>query len=117
MTRPGDDVWSYPRCAVQRVIDGDTLKLRVDQGLSTYRDIYVRLAHVNTPEIRHADGPRARDRVAELVAREPLTVTTVRDRTERYGRYLAEITNADGIDIGAQLLAEGLATPYEGGRR
>ena len=111
------DTWTYPRCRVLKVHDGDTVQLEVDQGLSTYRRVWVRLAHINTPELKHADGSAARQRLRDLLAAEPLTVTTIRDRTEKYGRYLAEIRNADGVDVGEQLLQEGLATAYEGGRR
>lgn len=111
------DTWTYPRCRALSNYDGDTVKLDVDCGLSTHRQIVVRLAHVNTPELKDAGGAAARDRATELLAVEPLTVTTVRDRTERYGRYLATIVNADGLDVGATLLAEGHATAYEGGRR
>lgn len=109
--------WTYPRCRALSNYDGDTVKLNIDCGLSTHRIVTVRLAHVNTPELRHENGPAARDRARELLAVEPLTVTTIRDRTEKYGRYLARIVNADGLDIGEQLMAEGLATPYESGRR
>lgn len=111
------DVWTYPRCRALSNYDGDTIKLLIDCGLSTHRIVTVRLAHVNTPELRDAGGAAARDRTRELLLREPLTVTTIRDRTEKYGRYLARIVNADGLDIGNTLLGEGLATAYEGGRR
>lgn len=113
---PGD-LWTYPRCRVLRVIDGDTVFADIDQGLSTHREIYVRLAHINAPELSEAQGSAARARLVELVASEPLTVTTIRDRTEKYGRYLAVIVNSAGVDVGMQLLSEGLARPYEGGRR
>lgn len=96
------------------MIDGDTVLLDIDLGLSTHRVIDVRVAHINAPELAATGGTAARDRLAVLVAAEPLTVTTIKDRTERYGRYLAVITNAAGTDVGAQLLAEGLAKPYEG---
>lgn len=111
------DTWTYPRCRALKVHDGDTVQLLVDQGLSTYRTIWVRMADINTPELKEAGGAAAKERFAELLQAEPLTVTTIRDRTEKYGRYLARIANAEGIDVGAQLLAEGHATPYQGGRR
>lgn len=112
-----EDVWTYPRCRALSVHDGDTLTLDIDCGLSTHRVIIVRLAHINAPELKEAQGATARDRLRELVTREPLRVTTIRDRTEKYGRFLAEVINADGVSVGAQLLQEGLAVEYEGGRR
>jgi endonuclease YncB( thermonuclease family) len=81
----------------------------------------VRLAHVNAPELRHAKGSFARDRLAAMLAEGPLLIRTIRDRTEKYGRWLATIEvqppGGEPFDVGAQLMAEGLATPYEGGRR
>jgi micrococcal nuclease len=112
-----DHEWTYPRCRALKVHDGDTVKLDIDCGLSTHRIVWVRLAHINAPELKHEKGTAVRERAALLLAAEPLTVTTIKDRTEKYGRYLARIVNADGIDVGQQLLDEGLATPYESGRR
>jgi len=100
-----------------RVVDGDTCLLEIQLGLRVATTQMIRLAHVNTPELKDAGGAAARDRFRELLAVEPLTVTTTRDRTEKFGRYLAVVVNADGVDVGAQLLAEGMAVPYESGRR
>lgn len=112
------DTWTYPRCKAISVMDGDSCRIDVDCGLHTHRIIIVRLAHINAPELRDEGGAAARDRLSELLlGRDPLQVTTIRDRTEKYGRMLAVITNADGIDVGEQLVTEGLARPYEGGRR
>lgn len=112
-----DPVWHYPRARALSNYDGDTVALEIDVGLSTYRRVTVRLARVNTPELRDAGGAAARDRVAELLADDPLEVTTIRDRTEKYGRYLAEIVTASGENVADVLLAEGHARPYAGGRR
>jgi micrococcal nuclease len=37
---------------VLRVIDGDTVHLLVDMGLRVYREVYLRLADINAPELR-----------------------------------------------------------------
>lgn len=112
-----DPVWHYPRARSLGNYDGDTVTLEIDVGLSTLRRVTVRLARVNTPEMRDAGGAAAKRRTTELVALEPLEVTTIKDRTEKYGRYLAEIINADGVNVADQLIAEGHGWPYEGGRR
>ncbi len=114
---PVDPIWHYPRATALRIIDGDTVTLEIDVGLSTLRRVTVRLARINTPEIRDAGGAAAKRRTAELVALVPLEVTTIKDKTEKYGRYLAEIINAEGVNVADQLIAEGLGWPYEGGRR
>ena len=103
--------------SVLRTIDGDTCYLDVDLGFTTHVYSHIRLAHVNAPELHEAKGAEAKARFAELLADGPLVIETTRDRREKYGRMLAVILNASGIDCGKQLLAEGLAVPYEGGRR
>lgn len=99
------------------VHDGDTCHLDIDLGLHVRVSAHVRLAHINAPELHEANGMRAQERLAELLGDGPLVVRTIRDRTEKYGRWLAEIVNNSGVDVGAQLLAEDLAVTYEGGRR
>lgn len=112
------DTWTYPRSKAVSVRDGDTCTVDVDCGLHTHRIIIVRLAHINAPELRDEGGAASRDRLAELLlGRDPLVVTTIRDRTEKYGRMLAVIVNVDGVNVAEQLIAEGLGRPYEGGRR
>ncbi len=112
-----DPIWHYPRARALSNYDGDTVTLEIDVGLSTYRRVTVRLARVNTPEMKDAGGAAAKRRTAELVALAPLEVTTLKDKTEKYGRYLAEIINAEGVNVSDQLIEEGLGWHYEGGRR
>jgi micrococcal nuclease len=109
-------MYEYSAIAID-VHDGDTCHLRIDLGLHTFVETHVRLAHVNAPELHEANGAAAKARLEELLAAGPLVVHTIRDRTEKYGRWLAEITTAAGDDVGQTLLDEGLAVPYEGGRR
>lgn len=112
-----DPIWHYPRAVALENYDGDTVKLEIDVGLSTFRVVKVRLARVNTPELHHEGGQAAKRRTGELLAAAPLQVTTIKDKTEKYGRYLAEIINADGVNIADQLIEEGHGWPYSGGRR
>lgn len=111
------DTWTYPRCKAIKVSDGDTATLDVDCGLATHRIIVVRLAHIDAPELHAEFGVAAKARLEKLLERAPLTVTTIRDRTEKYGRMLAVIVNADGVNVADQLVVDGLGHPYEGGRR
>ena len=49
-----DPIWHYPRARALANYDGDTVTLEIDVGLSTYRRVTVRLARVNTPEMKEA---------------------------------------------------------------
>ena len=93
---------------VQRVVDGDTLHLA--DGRS------VRLIGVNSPELGRQGRPaeafaeKARRRLAELVAASDgrVGLQLGQQGRDRYGRTLAHAFDAQGRNLEAQLLAEGL---------
>lgn len=94
--------------AVQRVVDGDTLRLTDGRN--------VRMIGLNTPELGkrgRSDEPfavAARKRLEALVGASNGRVGLLpgKERKDRYGRTLAHVYGADGTNLEAQLLAEGL---------
>ena len=90
--------YSYP-AEIIRVVDGDTINVRVtladiDLGfgihLNQTHDIKLRLAGINAPETSTKEGKTAADVLTKwLPVGGTCTVVTVKDRTEKYGRYLA----------------------------
>jgi micrococcal nuclease len=96
------------------VVDGDTIK--APYGV-TYR-----LLGFDTPETHFAkcDAERELGLVAKQRLEELLATSEVRvlesGKIDRYGRTLAKVT-ADGRDVGAILIGEGLARPYFGKKR
>ncbi|CAI8708326.1 micrococcal nuclease [Pseudomonas sp. IT-P253] len=94
--------------AVQRVVDGDTLRL--SDGRS------VRMIGLNTPELGRngrSDEPfavAARKRLEALVAASDGRVSLLpgKEARDRYGRTLAHVYGADGANVEAQMVAEGL---------
>jgi endonuclease YncB( thermonuclease family) len=93
---------------VQRVVDGDTLRLR--DGRS------VRMIGLNTPELGRkgrSDEPfavAARKRLESLVAASGGRVGLLpgKEGKDRYGRTLAHVYSVNGANLEAQMLAEGL---------
>jgi len=93
---------------VQRVVDGDTLRL--SDGRS------VRMIGLNTPELGkkgRSDEPFAvvaRQRLEVLVAASDGRVGLLpgKESKDHYGRTLAHVYSADGANLEAQMLAEGL---------
>ena len=97
-----------PEVAVQRVVDGDTVRL--SDGRS------VRMIGLNTPELAkqgRSDEPFAvvaRQRLEALVAASDGHVGLLpgKEGKDRYGRTLAHVYGTDGANLEAQMLAEGL---------
>ncbi|WP_439877255.1 thermonuclease family protein [Pseudomonas prosekii] len=93
--------------AVQRVVDGDTLRL--SDGRS------VRMIGLNTPELGRSgrsDEPfavAARQRLEALVAASNgrVGLRPGKEAHDRYGRTLAHVYSVDGANLEAQMLAEG----------
>ncbi|KQZ94670.1 thermonuclease family protein [Pseudomonas sp. Root562] len=94
--------------AVQRVVDGDTLRLSDGRN--------VRMIGLNTPELGkkgRSDEPfavAARKRLEDLVAASDgrVGLRPGKESKDRYGRTLAHVYGADGANLEAQMLAEGL---------
>ncbi|MER5322374.1 thermonuclease family protein [Streptosporangium roseum] len=101
-----------------RVVDGDTLDAALGLGYGLGYAAKLRLAGVNTPELATVPGVDAAAWVRNwLVARRgSVVVRTVKDRREKYGRYLATV-EAGGESLNEALLTAGVAVPYDGGRR
>jgi endonuclease YncB( thermonuclease family) len=99
-----------------RAIDGDTIEIDGET---------IRILNIDTPEIRHAQcdaerrlGQVAKQRMARLLRAGRIGIRRGDGgrMTDKYGRTLA-VVDIDGVDIGEQLIAEGLARPWTGKRR
>ena len=107
---------------VMAVIDGDTLVVKARIWLGQAVETRVRLADIDTPALRapcdsaRLLAVRARDLVLRLAGDGEVTLHDV--RLGKYaGRVIARVVTADGSDLGAALLAAGLAHDYDGGRK
>lgn len=98
------------RCTIMRVLDGDTVEADIDLGFRIRCRQTIRLVAMNAPEIRTEYGPAAKRRLEELVLGKAVVrvQTTIHREFEKYGRVLGRLV-ADGVDVNAAMLAEGLA--------
>ena len=114
-------LWTYPAW-VDRVIDGDTLLVTADLGFSLRSPQRLRLRGIDTPELRFPAGVRAREFAIDTLSQVDFIVLST-TRTDRYGRYLADIfylpgepdpgvVVADGNFLNRQLLEERHAVRY-----
>lgn len=112
--------WVFPaRCL--RVIDGDTLALRVDVGFHLTRTDHFRLLDVDTPEVRGAEreaGLAAHGFVCAWLTEAglgdwPLLIETVPE-PDSFGRYLCRVwRSSDGAELAEDLITAG----HDTGRR
>jgi len=96
---------------VTRVVDGDTIHVRVDG-----RRVKVRYIGVDTPESHRPDTPvqcfarEATAANARLVAGEEVVLRTDAEPRDRYDRLLAYVTRRrDGLFVNAALVRDGFA--------
>lgn len=95
---------------VLRVVDGDTLDVELDLGLDIRVRTKIRLADVNTPELSTDLGKQVKAKLVEYFSDNPeIVVRTIKDRREKYGRYLAKVTTEDGTYLNEWLVQSGFA--------
>jgi len=86
---------------IQKVVDGDTLVIAIDLGLSVWiHDEKIRLYGINTPEVygvkkgtpEWEEGNKASDFVKSILKeKDEIFIQTIKDKQEKYGRYLGLI--------------------------
>jgi micrococcal nuclease len=113
-----NQIYNY-KAFVTGVYDGDSITIDIDLGFNNWmKNQKVRLFGINTPEIRgeeRPDGLVARDRLRELILDKEVIITSYKDKSGKYGRWLATVfLKQDGMfeNINTLLLAEGLAEVY-----
>ena len=108
---------------VIRVYDGDTITIAARVPLLKNRDIYkfsIRLNRIDCPEIKTKNNEeklyalRVRDLLSEKIMNKMVKVEIL--KTDKYGRYLAEIYYKRE-NISDWLLNNRYAIPYDGGKK
>lgn len=107
---------------VLKVIDGDTIDVRIDLGFNVWHKCRVRFMGINTPESRtknleeKAKGLAAKKRLKELLSVDKADIKMQSYGVGKYGRVLGEVF-VDDKNINQQLVKEGHAVFYDGGKR
>ena len=92
---------------VERIMDGDTFKVQYD-GESTS----VRIAGIDAPERRGADGPAATAALSKLIYTRTVRLEfTGKRKRDNIGRLLCRVYVGD-LDVGAEMIRLGHAAPY-----
>tara|TARA_R110002020_G_scaffold240658_2_gene453687 strand:+ start:9373 stop:9711 length:339 start_codon:yes stop_codon:yes gene_type:complete len=112
-------MWEY-HAEVLRVVDGDTVDVRVDLGFKVHFNVRVRLHGLNAPESRTRDkeekirGLAAKERLDQLIGGKDIILKS--HGVGKFGRCLGEL-KIGSINVNATLLEEGHAVKYDGGKR
>lgn len=106
-------MYSY-QAKLTKWVDGDTLVLEIDLGFYVKRIERIRLARINTPEMR-SDVKREiiRAKHARMVGKKfcpegsPVEIQTFKMKKDLYARYVAEVS-FEGQNLSDYLLGMGV---------
>lgn len=96
---------------VLRVVDGDTVDLRVDLGFRTYMTLRFRLVNMDAPERGQTGWKESGDHLAFLLADKDIVAETQLD-PDNFGRWLCELFDGSQ-SINQQMIDDGYAVPYK----
>lgn len=104
------------KATVLRVIDGDTVWLRIDRGFREFFETPCRLSGLNAPELSTGDpGLAAKTWLAQRIIGKELYIRS--NKLDKYGRPLVTIWEPAPESLGpagsvnAEMIAQGLAIP------
>ena len=125
-----DNLYHY-KATIIRVIDGDTIEARVDLGFKVQITQKFRLLAIDTPELRGKlknEGRAAASHLIKLIcshaanledgklpdgALAVIQIETLKDKTGKYGRYLATLwgldQNGSMVNINQKMVHDGYA--------
>jgi micrococcal nuclease len=112
------------RAHVRSVYDGDTLRADIDCGFGIWTaNQSLRLLGIDAPELGKPGGIEARDFLRSLLpVGAGITIRTVKDADDKYGRLLALVWDNDhgdvwGDSVNDRMIGASHAVPYDGGKR
>ena len=96
-----------------RVVDGDTVWVRVDLGFRIYRDVNLRVDHINAPEMKTPEGKPSKEfAMTWFIPGRKLVISTQQDPGS-YDRYTTDLTDAaTGETFSKFMLDNKMAVPY-----
>lgn len=110
---------------ILRVVDGDTIDVSIDLGFHVYHQQRLRLNGIDAPELNSTvEEERIRARESRDFLRSAvekygpdIEVTTIKDRREKFGRYLADFKFYGDIHreidwVCGYMIDKGLAKKY-----
>jgi len=110
----------YYKVELLRVVDGDTVDVRVDLGFDVWHKCRVRLMGINAPESRTRDkeekirGLAAKEYLKEVLENAQVEIEMKSLGVGKYGRVLG-ILFINDVNINQMMIDNGHAVEYDGG--
>jgi len=111
------------KCSPIKIVDGDTVDIRIDLGFSIYHSCRVRLYGIDTPESRTRDkiekkfGLLAKNYLKDFIkdCGKELIIKTKKDSKGKYGRILGELfKQGETNSINTIMIENGYGVSYHG---
>jgi micrococcal nuclease len=98
------------KAIVNRVVDGDTVNLKIDLGFRLSYTANCRMAGINAPEMSEDAGKQSK---AALMENLPVghVVDIISTGLDKYGRPIVVI-KVNGTDINIKMITQGFAVKY-----
>lgn len=101
------------RATILRHVDADTSWVSVDLGFDTHMKLTIRWDGINAPEKHTPEGQAARRALLDkLPEGSTCLLRTIKDRREKFGRYLGRFFLEDGTNLNEWLVEQGHAVVY-----
>ena len=120
------DPYIYRIKSITKVVDGDTIDANIDLGFDISLTKRIRFAGIDTPESRTTNlkekalGLESKEWLKKALegAKDILIKTEKPDSTEKYGRIIGHLfINGQETSLNNQMIDEGYALAYEGGKK
>jgi micrococcal nuclease len=114
-----DQVKYHYNALVTKVVDGDTIHCDIDLGFGVIlKNQTFRFFGLNTPETKGSTreaGLKSKTFVENLLINKPIIIQSIKDKKEKYGRFLAKIyvQESNGwINVNDLIISKGLAEKF-----
>jgi micrococcal nuclease len=98
------------KAIVNRVVDGDTVNLKIDLGFRLSYTANCRMAGINAPEMSEDAGKKSKAALMEHL-QVGQVVDIVSTGLDKYGRPIVVI-KVNGTDINIKMITQGFAVKY-----
>jgi len=108
---------------ILRIVDGDTILVQARPWPQQTVEVLVRIRGIDAPEIRarcatiRAAAGAARAHLAQLLPTSGTVFLTNVSGDKYFGRVVADVLLEDGSNPAQEMIAAGLALPYDSGRK